>query len=230
MEKPIVSVSNLYKSYKEGTQENAILENINFDVKKGERISIMGPSGSGKTTLLNVLSGLDEVTKGSIIIKENDITNMSISQRTKFRRGNVGFIFQNYNLVQSLTAVENTMLPLLMNGFSRKKAIKEAEKMLELVDLIHRKNAFPNKLSGGEKQRVAIVRALIHHPSVIFADEPTGNLDRVTSRTITKIMDDLNKEFQQTMIIVTHDLEVTKVCDRSYHLNGHLKEISNSEI
>ena len=230
MEKPIVSVSNLYKSYKEGTQENAILENINFDVKKGERISIMGPSGSGKTTLLNVLSGLDEVTKGSIIIKENDITNMSISQRTKFRRGNVGFIFQNYNLVQSLTAVENTMLPLLMNGFSRKKAIKEAEKMLELVDLIHRKNAFPNKLSGGEKQRVAIVRALIHHPSVIFADEPTGNLDRVTSRTITKIMDDLNKEFQQTMIIVTHDLEVTKVCDRSYHLNGHLKEISNGEI
>ncbi|MFX1253312.1 MAG: ABC transporter ATP-binding protein [Promethearchaeota archaeon] len=225
MEEYLVSIKDLAKSYFEGDQESIIFQNINLDVKPGEQIAIMGPSGSGKSTLLNITSGLDEVTAGSVTIAGHNLSEMSLAQRTKFRRRNIGFIFQSFNLVQSLTALENVMLPLLMNGYSRSKAQKEAIKLLMHVNLDHRKNAYPNKLSGGEKQRVAIIRALIHHPQIVFADEPTGNLDRTSSEEVIRLMKELCKEFNQTMIIVTHDQSVAESCDRIYSLNGQLTEI-----
>ncbi|MFX0062857.1 MAG: ABC transporter ATP-binding protein [Candidatus Hermodarchaeota archaeon] len=226
MEKCLVSIKNLAKSYFEGDRESIIFQNIDLDVKRGEQIAIMGPSGSGKSTLLNITSGLDEVTAGSVTIAGHNLSEMSLAQRTKFRRRNLGFIFQSFNLVQSLTALENVMLPLLMNGYSRSKAQKEAIELLMRVNLDHRKNAYPNKLSGGEKQRVAIIRALIHHPQIVFADEPTGNLDRTSSEEVIRLMKELCKEFNQTMIIVTHDQSVAESCDRIFSLNGQLTEIT----
>jgi putative ABC transport system ATP-binding protein len=230
MGETILSAKGVWKSYREGGREISVLRGVDIDVSEGEQIGIMGPSGSGKTTFLNVASGLDDATKGRIYVAGLDLTSMSISQKTEFRRKNVGFIFQSFNLVQSLTTLENVMLPLLMNGYSRSQAEKEAEALLKRVQLSSRKDAYPNLLSGGEKQRAAIARALIHHPKIIFADEPTGNLDRETSRSVIQLMFELNKEYNQTMLIVTHDPNVVKSCDRVYFLNGQLKELSKDEI
>ncbi len=230
MNEVAISVRDLWKSYKEGDKERVILQQINLDINEGERIAIMGPSGSGKTTLLNVLSGLDNPTRGSVIIDGQDITKLSIEKRAKFRRKNVGFIFQSFNLIKSMTTLENIMLPLLMNGHSRSKAKQQAEEYLKMVGLSHRKNAYPNRLSGGEKQRVAIARSLIHQPKIVFADEPTGNLDRPTSREIINIMENLSTQLNQTTIIVTHDSLVAKACKKVYFLNEQLKEISKNEL
>ncbi len=229
MSEPILIIKGLAKSYFDGEEERSIFKNLSLEVKKGEQIAIMGSSGSGKTTLLNVMSGLDDATNGLVIIGTNRITEMGLSKRTKFRRRNVGFIFQSFNLVQSLSAIENVMLPLLMNGYSRSKGQKEAEILLKRVKLDHRKFAYPNKLSGGEKQRIAIIRALIHKPQIIFADEPTGNLDRSSSEEVIKLMDELCKEFKQTLVLVTHDKSIAQTCDRIFLLNGTLSEISANE-
>ncbi len=226
----MLEARSVSKSYVEGDKEHVILQDISFSVRVGEQVAIMGPSGSGKTTLLNVLSGLDDVTSGTIFIGDEELTAMSQGQKTKFRRKNVGFVFQSFNLIQSMTALENAMIPLLMNGHSRSSASKKALEMLERVNLHHRKDAYPKHLSGGEKQRVAIVRALIHEPKIVFADEPTGSLDRATSEEIIALIRELNQEFNQTTIIVTHDPQVARSCQRIYHLNGTLKEISREEL
>ncbi len=226
----MLNARNVTKTYQEGDVDHLILENISLSVLKGEQVAIMGPSGSGKTTLLNVLSGLDDVTSGTIIIDRKDLTAMSRHQRTKFRRKHVGFVFQSFNLIQSLTALENVMIPLLMNGHSRSSASKRASELLERINIGHRKNAHPKHLSGGEKQRVAIARALIHRPKIVFADEPTGSLDRATSEEIIALFKELNREFKQTVIMVTHDPMVARSCQRVYYLNGTLKESSTSEL
>ncbi len=226
----LIMVEKLWKVYKEGNKAHVILKDIELKVDEGEQIAIMGPSGSGKTTFLNVVSGLDDATKGKVIIDGNEITAMSIGQRTQFRRKNVGFIFQSFNLIKSMTALENVMLPLLMNGYSRSKAEKKAQELLERVNLLHRKNAYPKNLSGGEKQRVAIARALIHTPKIIFADEPTGSLDRATSAEIIKLIQTLHHEYKQTLMIVTHDPLVAKSCEKIYFLNGTLTEVSKNDI
>lgn len=226
MSEALLSVKQLYKSYKEGNEVIHVLRDVNVDIMKGERVAIMGPSGTGKTTFLNIISGLDKPDKGTVIVAGNDLTTMSVAERTRFRRTHVGFVFQHFNLIHSMTALENVSLPLLMTGHSLKEAKKMAEQLLDRVGLLDRKDAYPHVLSGGERQRVAIARALIHRPTVVFADEPTGNLDRDHSEQVLRLMKELSDEFEQTMVIVTHDATVAKICDRIYHLNGQLKEVT----
>jgi ABC-type lipoprotein export system ATPase subunit len=219
----ILEVANLYKSYGVKEAKIEILRGINLFVKKGERVAIMGPSGSGKTTLLNVISGLDDVDLGEISINEKNIIKMSSDQRARFRRENLGFIFQNSNLISSLSALENIIFPLLLNKFGIKEAKSRATDFLERIGLEDRANYSVSKLSGGEKQRIALARAMISHPSLILADEPTGNLDRSTARKIVRLIDEMTKEYNQTLLVVTHDPSVADVCDIVYLLNGTLR-------
>ncbi|MHA1966750.1 MAG: ABC transporter ATP-binding protein [Candidatus Hodarchaeales archaeon] len=219
----ILEVANLYKSYGVKEAKIEILRGINLFVKKGERVAIMGPSGSGKTTLLNVISGLDDVDLGEISINEKNIVKMSSDQRARFRRKYLGFIFQNSNLISSLSVQENVIFPLLLNKFGIKEAKSRVIDFLERIGLEDRANYSVSKLSGGEKQRIALARAMISRPSLILADEPTGNLDRNTARKIVKLIDEMTKEYNQTLLVVTHDPSVADVCDIVYFLNGTLR-------
>ncbi|MHA2073256.1 MAG: ABC transporter ATP-binding protein [Candidatus Hodarchaeales archaeon] len=219
----ILEVANLYKSYGVKEAKIEILRGINLFVKKGERVAIMGPSGSGKTTLLNVISGLDDVDLGEISINEKNIVKMSSDQRARFRRKYLGFIFQNSNLISSLSVQENVIFPLLLNKFGIKEAKSRVIDFLERIGLEDRANYSVSKLSGGEKQRIALARAMISRPSLILADEPTGNLDRSTARKIVKLIDEMTKEYNQTLLVVTHDPSVADVCDIVYFLNGTLR-------
>ncbi|MHA2307342.1 MAG: ABC transporter ATP-binding protein [Candidatus Hodarchaeales archaeon] len=219
----ILEVANLYKSYGVKEAKIEILRRINLFVKKGERVAIMGPSGSGKTTLLNVISGLDDVDLGEISINEKNIVKMSSDQRARFRRKYLGFIFQNSNLISSLSVQENVIFPLLLNKFGIKEAKSRVIDFLERIGLEDRANYSVSKLSGGEKQRIALARAMISRPSLILADEPTGNLDRSTARKIVKLIDEMTKEYNQTLLVVTHDPSVADVCDIVYFLNGTLR-------
>ncbi|MFB2802917.1 ABC transporter ATP-binding protein [Shewanella seohaensis] len=222
-----INVVNLEKSVT--TQEGSltILKGINLDVKQGESVAILGPSGSGKSTLLGLLAALDTPTSGEIWLDGQPLSPLNEEQKAALRKQKVSFIFQSFMLVDTLTALENVMLPAELAGV--KNAKEKAEAMLGRVGLSHRLTHLPKQLSGGEQQRVAIARAFICEPKVLFADEPTGNLDSVNGHKIADMLFELNQESHTTLILVTHDLQLAKRCQRQLVMdNGHLQEELNS--
>ena len=210
----IIKGKNVLKIYDTGKIKVHALRGIDFTVKKGEMVSIMGPSGCGKTTLLNCFSGIDDATKGTIIIEGKNLGKMSDNERSRHRAKRMGFIFQTYNLLPVLTAVENVELPLLVTRENPKVARKKAERMLKIVGLKGRMVFKPAELSGGEQQRVTIARSLVNNPAIVWADEPTGNLDAETSKQIMDLLCRLNKKNKQTFVIVSHDTAVGERGDR----------------
>jgi putative ABC transport system ATP-binding protein len=222
----IVKAENLSKIYGSGSSKVVALDSVNLEIYKGEIVAILGPSGSGKTTLLNLLAGLDVPTSGTIVIDGQEITKMSEEEKAKFRAKNMGFIFQFFNLIPVLTAVENVELPLLLNKVPVANARKRALELLELMGISHRKDAYPSQLSGGEQQRVSIARALSTTPKIIWADEPTGALDVKNGEQIKKLIIELNKEFGTTFVIVTHDQSVAQIANRIMRMeNGRIVEV-----
>jgi ABC-type lipoprotein export system ATPase subunit len=204
----IIQATNVRKLYDGGAGEVPALRGVDFAVAQGEMVAIMGPSGCGKTTLLNCLSGLDEPTSGEIIIAGTNLKHLSDRQRTAYRARQMGFIFQNFNLLPVLSAVENVELPMLVSGMSGRKARRRALEMLELVGLADRARHRPAELSGGQQQRVTIARALVNNPAIVWADEPTGNLDGEAAESVMDLLCTLNREQGQTLVIVTHAQEV----------------------
>ena len=216
----IVSIKDLNKSYRRGSQTVPVLENITFEICDGEFLALMGPSGSGKSTLLNILAGIDKADSGMVTIGGVDITTLSETDLARWRAVNVGFIFQFYNLMPVLTAYENVELPLLLTGLSRKERREHVDMALSVVNLQDRMDHYPSQLSGGQQQRVAIARAVVTDPTILVADEPTGDLDRVSAGDVLGLMGRLNKEFGKTIIMVTHD---PKAAERA-HLVRHLEK------
>jgi putative ABC transport system ATP-binding protein len=214
-EQTIVEAKDVSKIYNAGKENEVIaVDKADLKIKKGEMVAIMGPSGSGKTTLLNCISGIDEATNGQIFIAGEDLQKMKDRKKTNYRAKNMGFIFQTFNLIPVLTALENVEMPLLVSGFGPKQARIKAIKMLHTVGLGDRIDHKPNELSGGQKQRVTIARALVHEPAVVWADEPTGNLDRKTAFDVFELMMELNSKLETTMVIVTHDKEIADKTER----------------
>lgn len=207
------TVENLTKEFVSGKVVTKVLKGISLTVSDGEFIAIMGKSGAGKSTLLYVMSLLDSPTSGGIHYGGIDATQLTEAQMTKFRLENFGYVFQDYALVPELTAVENVMVPLMMQGISNADAKMQAEKILNEVELGHRINNLPSELSGGEQQRVSIARAIVHNPAVLFADEPTASLDTASSESVLELFEQLHKK-GQTIVMVTHEPEYTKFCDR----------------
>jgi putative ABC transport system ATP-binding protein len=207
---PIVEIEHVNKSYRRGTHIIPVLENITLDIAEGEFLALMGPSGSGKSTLLNLIAALDQVDNGLIRVGGIDITVLSETELAAWRSVNVGFIFQFYNLIPVLTAFENVELPLLLTGLSRRERHEHVELALQVVNLASRMDHYPGQLSGGEQQRVAIARAIVTDPTILVADEPTGDLDRVSAEEILGLMDQLNRDSHKTIIMVTHDPRAAK--------------------
>jgi putative ABC transport system ATP-binding protein len=226
----IISCSDLTKIYVTGAVRVEALRGIDLEIGKGEMVAVMGPSGCGKTTLLNCLSGLDDVTSGKITVEDTDITTLDDDGKTTFRANRMGFVFQFYNLLPVLTATENVELPLLISGVRDAEARSRAEKMLNIVGLEARASMRPSSLSGGERQRVAIARALVNDPAIVFADEPTGDLDKRTADDVMNLLRKLNKENGQTFVIVTHDPEVGARCDRVIHMRDGLVVSKNGIV
>lgn len=214
----ILNIKNLSKSFKTGNQDLKILENINFSLNEKETFSIVGPSGSGKTTLLGLCAGLDDATEGAIELCGVELGKLNEDERAILRNQKVGFIFQDFQLLPSLTALENVVVPLELQG--DKNATEAGKKLLEKVGLGKRLKHYPNQLSGGEQQRVAIARAFSNNPAILFADEPTGNLDEESGENVVKLLLDLNKEAGTTLVIVTHDLELAKLTNRRVMIKG----------
>ena len=205
-----IKIENIEKSF--GT--NPVLKGINLEVPSGQLVSILGSSGCGKTTLLNVLSGIDEPSSGEVLVGEKQLFGISDDERTEMRAQNFGFVFQSFNLLPVLSAVENVELPLLLIGKSSTEARDGAIKALTSVGLEDRANHRPTELSGGQQQRVAIARAIVHSPSVILCDEPTGNLDSATSSEVMQLLRQINIENNSMLLLVTHDVKIAKQCDR----------------
>jgi putative ABC transport system ATP-binding protein len=201
----VVSIRGVAKAYQRASQVVPVLDDITFDIKRGEFLALMGPSGSGKSTLLNLIAGIDKVDKGSIVINGVDIVSLDESALAGWRSAHVGFIFQFYNLIPVLTAFENVELPLLLTSLSRKERREHAQAALSVVNLEDRMDHYPSELSGGQQQRVAIARAIVTDPTILVADEPTGDLDRVSASDILALIGRLNSEFGKTIIMVTHD-------------------------
>ncbi|MCK5161907.1 MAG: ABC transporter ATP-binding protein [Candidatus Aureabacteria bacterium] len=204
----MLTARKINKSYKSGTSRLQVLEGINIDVEKGEMFFVVGPSGAGKSTLLHILGGLDVPDSGDIYINGYDFKKLKGRKRSKLINSKIGFVFQFFHLLPEFTAVENVMLPALISGKSRKRSFEKASGLLNQVDLEGRLNHRPSQLSGGEKQRVAVARALVNDPEIVFADEPTGNLDLDNSRELTALIHKLNREKGQTFIIATHDYNI----------------------
>ena len=205
METPLIQVHELYKSYRRDTLEIPVLQNINLEIPEGEFIAFMGPSGSGKTTLLNLIAGIDKPSSGTILIDGVEVTDLSETELAVWRSRNVGFIFQFYNLIPVLTALENVELPLTLTPLSRRERQTHAETALEIVGLADRLHHYPRQLSGGQEQRVAIARAIATDPTILVADEPTGDLDKNSAVVVLGLMDRLNRELNKTILMVTHD-------------------------
>ncbi len=201
----IVEIQNLSKSYRRGSQQIPVLEDISFDIAAGEFLALMGPSGSGKSTLLNIIAGIDKADRGVIRVAGVDIGTLPEAELASWRAANVGFIFQFYNLMPVLTAFENVELPLLLTGLSRRERREHAAIALQLVNLADRMDHYPSQLSGGQQQRVAIARAVVTDPTLLVADEPTGDLDRASAEEILLLMDSLVHQFGKTIVMVTHD-------------------------
>jgi putative ABC transport system ATP-binding protein len=205
MKQALIEVQNLSKSYRRDSLEIPVLRNISLNVAEGEFIAFMGPSGSGKTTLLNLIAGIDRPSEGRILVAGVDVTELTETELAEWRSRNVGFIFQFYNLIPVLTAVENVELPLILTPLSKKERRTHAETALEVVGLAERMHHFPRQLSGGQEQRVAIARAIATDPAILVADEPTGDLDKVSAEEVLNLMDRLNRELNKTILMVTHD-------------------------
>ena len=215
----IMELKNINKFYSETGKKLHILRDLNLEIKRGEFLSILGRSGSGKSTLLNIMGLLDKVDSGEIWIDEKNVSSLNEDERNKIKNNFLGFVFQFHYLLNEFTALENVMIPALLHKFNNKKEIEEdAKKLLEVVGLGDRLKHKPNQLSGGEKQRVAIARAMINKPDLILADEPTGNLDEETSEVIFSLFKKLNKEFNQTVVVVTHSKDLSLITDRQLYL------------
>lgn len=224
----ILKVDHLEMQYTSGNRSLSVLQSINMSIEEGETVAITGPSGSGKTTLMGLCAALDNPTSGEITLLGTLISPLSEDERAKLRNRYVGFIFQNFQLLPSLTALENVMLPLELQGI--KGADHEAVRLLERVGLKDRMTHYPTQLSGGEQQRVALARAFINKPKILFADEPTGNLDGDTGNTVESLMFDLNKDFGTTLIIVTHNQELASRTGRIIKLkSGHIVSDEKNE-
>jgi putative ABC transport system ATP-binding protein len=215
----IVEIKNLFKSYRRGNQILPVLNDISLDIDEGEFLALMGPSGSGKTTLLNLIAGIDRADSGTIIVGGIEITSLSETELAGWRAYNVGFIFQFYNLIPVLTAYENVELPLLLTSLSKKERHEHVEIALKLVNLEDRMDHYPGQLSGGQQQRVAIARAIITDPTILVADEPTGDLDRDSAVEILGLMERLVHELGKTIIMVTHDPRAAKMAHIIMHLD-----------
>ena len=207
-------LNQVEKSYGSGDSTHIVLRSVSLNVDKGERVALLGQSGSGKSTLLNVVSGIDTIAGGEIIIDGVRLHALAENERTLFRRRHIGFIYQSFNLIQTLTALENVALPLQLNRFDPQLAETSAQQMLQRVGLSDRVNAFPDQLSGGEQQRVAIARAMVHKPALVLADEHTGNLDAETGGQMMALFNDIARETNQTVLMVTHSRAVAKTAGR----------------
>lgn len=214
----LIEIHHLGKSYQRGGQFISVLEDVNLQIQAGEFIALMGPSGSGKSTLLNLIAGIDQPTSGSIEIGGINIADLSEAELAAWRASNVGFIFQFYNLMPVLTAFENVELPLLLTGLSRSQRQQHVSTALDMVGLSDRMDHYPNELSGGQQQRVAIARALVTDPTLIVADEPTGDLDRHTAEEVLKLLDELHAQLGKTIVMVTHDPKAAARAKRLVHL------------
>jgi putative ABC transport system ATP-binding protein len=216
---PFLRIDRLSKSYQEGKTTHSILREACLDVSQGEFLAILGRSGSGKSTLLNLISGIDQADSGEIWLQGVNLTSMNEQQRTLFRRKSIGFIFQFFNLIPTLTVWENVILPLELVGTEKSAGYRTAEALLQEVGLLERKEAYPDLLSGGEQQRVAIARALVHDPLLVLADEPTGNLDDETGKQVLSLLDRLTRQAGRNLILVTHSQEAANYADRVYYLH-----------
>jgi putative ABC transport system ATP-binding protein len=219
----LVELRNVSKSYQEGERDRAVLKDASLSIARGEWLFLLGRSGSGKSTLLNLLSGIDLPEKGEILIEGSPINRLNERDRTLFRRNKIGFIFQSYNLIPTLTVAENLLLPLELVGEMSRARQQEGLALLDQVGLADRAGSYPDRLSGGEQQRVAIVRALVHRPLLVLADEPTGNLDADTGREVLELFERLLRPTSTTLVLVTHSSEVARLADRLVSIrDGHL--------
>ena len=220
-----IRLQNLSKGFQEGRVNREVLNDASATINKGEFIAVLGRSGSGKSTLLNLISGIDQADHGSVYLDGQDLTALNDHERTIFRRHHIGFIFQFFNLIPTLTVLENVMLPLELNGTPPAEAEGRAKACISEVGLQGREATFPDRLSGGEQQRVAIARALVHEPALILADEPTGNLDEKTGRHVMQLLDRLTRQTGKNLILVTHSAEAASFADRIIFLrDGKLVE------
>ena len=224
---PLISLEHISKSFAEGNVIYQVLKTVNAEFSEGECIALLGRSGSGKSTLLNLISGIDKPDSGRIVIGGVDITTLSEHRRTLFRRKNIGFIYQFFNLIPTLTVLENVLLPLELNGRNDRSRALE---LLDEVSLLDRKGDYPDRLSGGEQQRVAIIRALVHDPIIILADEPTGNIDKETGHNIMDMMERFIRKRGKNLILVTHSREVAKFADRLLLLEEGVLKKQSREI
>lgn len=220
IQKPILDIQNLTKTYRSGDKPLTVLNEINFSIESGISCAIVGPSGSGKTTLLGLCAGLDQPSSGSVILKGHKLNHLDEDELAAVRNRHIGFIFQSFQLIPTLTAIENVMVPVELRGERYRDVFKSANHLLESVGLADRIDHYPTQLSGGEQQRVGIARAFITQPDILFADEPTGNLDTETGRQIESILFDLNRSQGTTLVIVTHDPELAEQCDRVIRLKS----------
>lgn len=225
----VIEVKNLYKLYRVGDSVVHALNGVSFEVYPGEFCAIVGTSGSGKSTLLNMLAGLEKPTKGEIIVIGRHMEKLNEDGLVKFRRENVGFIFQSFHLIGTMNAVENVALPLSFRGEAKSSRLKKADRMLELVNLKKHKKHMPNQMSGGQQQRVGVARALVVDPKIIFADEPTGNLDSHTSEDVMRLMQKVVREQKKTLVMVTHDNHLASYADRVFHIiDGQIVKIEDN--
>lgn len=226
----LVSIHNLTKQYHKGGETITPLDQVSLQIEQGEFLSLMGASGTGKSTLLNLIASIDHPDAGSIIVDGTEITSLSRSKLARWRAANMGYIFQTHNLVPVLTAYENVELPLLLLPMSRAERKKRVEVALQAVDLLDRADHYPRQMSGGQEQRVGIARAIVKHPKIVVADEPTGDLDPETSQQILNLLKRLNQELDITMLMVTHDAEAAQIADRQFYLDrGKLIQVDHGQ-
>lgn len=211
----VVVGEDVWKTYGAGETAVNALQGLTVEILRGEMVAVMGPSGCGKTTFLNCFSGLDDITRGKVLLEGTDVHQLTDRKKSDFRARRTGFVFQSYNLLPVLSAVENVELPLLVSGTPAKEARSKATEMLNDLGLGDRLHHRPSELSGGQQQRVSLARALVSRPAIVWADEPTGNLDEEGSRQVTTLLRELNRKFAQTIVVVTHDPDVAKACDRT---------------
>lgn len=225
---PLVEIRGLSKYYLEGATRHEVVRQLDLSLQRGEIVALLGKSGSGKTTLLNLISGIDVPDTGEIVIDGTVVSELSEHERTLFRRRYLGFVFQFFNLIPTLTVVENLLLPTeLLQGRITARARQRAQSLLERVGLVHRATTYPDRLSGGEQQRIAVARAIMHEPRLLLADEPTGNLDEETGRTVLALLQELVSSAQTTLLMVTHSREVASCADRILRMReGQLHDIS----